>query len=313
MKAIVVEQRGEPGSLVEMPVPKPGADEILIRVKAAGVNPIDWKRAERASQPVPFVMGQDFAGIVSATGDRVTKYRVGERICGMARQHGAFAEFTVVPEEAPRQPVARIPDDVSDADAAALPTAGLAALASVAWLQVGRGTVLAILGATGGLGGFAAQIARDRSARVIGSGHSTNESAARSIGIDTFVAYDRENVVDAIKSAQPGGVDAVLDAVDNADGIKAMADVLKEGGRIVSTIGATDANWFERRRIAAWNLDMPESPEVSNAGLLQLLELVERGKMVTRIVGTRPLDQALSALDESKRGAISGKLVITVD
>jgi NADPH:quinone reductase-like Zn-dependent oxidoreductase len=71
-------------------------------------------------------MGQDFAGIVSATGDGVTKYREGERVCGMARAHGAFAECTVVPEEGLGQPIARIPDGVSDADAAALPTAGLA-------------------------------------------------------------------------------------------------------------------------------------------------------------------------------------------
>jgi NADPH:quinone reductase-like Zn-dependent oxidoreductase len=313
MKAIVVEQRGDAGSLVEIPVPTPGADEILVRVKVAGVNPIDWKRRDRGDRPVPFVMGQDFAGIVSATGDRVTKYREGERICGMAPVHGAFAEYTIVPEEGVGQPIARIPDDVSDADAAALPTAGLAALASVAWLQVSSGTVLVVLGATGGLGGFAVQIARIRGARIIGSGRSTNEPAARSIGVDSFIAYDRENAVDAIRSSQPNGVDAVLDLVDDSNGIKAMADVLREGGKIVSTIGAVDVQWFEQRRIAAWNLNMRTSPEVSNAGLLQLLEFVERGQMVTRIVGTHPLADAVSALDDSKHGRISGKLVITVD
>jgi NADPH:quinone reductase len=313
MKAIVVERRGEPGSLVEMPVPTPGAKEILVHVKVAGVNPIDWKRRDHGDQPVPFVMGQDFAGVVSATGGGVTQYRKDERVCGMARAHGAFAEYTVVPEEGPGQPVARIPDGVSDADAAAVPTAGLAALASVEWLHVGSGTILVVLGATGGVGGFAVQIARVRGARVIGSGRSTNESEARSLGIEAFIAYDRENVADAIKSTQRGGVDAVLDLVDNSEGIKAMADVLRGGGRIVSTIGAADVNWFELRRIAAWNLNMLQSPQVSNAGLLQLLDLVQQGRMATRIVGERRLEDALSALEDSQRGVISGKLVITVD
>ncbi|MGA8575504.1 MAG: NADP-dependent oxidoreductase [Candidatus Cybelea sp.] len=313
MKAIVIEHRGELGSLKEIPLPSPASDEILVRVTAAGVNPIDWKRRERDDRPFPFVLGQDFAGVVSATGNRVTKYREGERIFGIARDRGAYAQYTLVPEVGPGQPVAKIPDSVGDADAAALPTAGLTALAGVEALHVANGMTLLVFGATGGVGGFAVQIAHDRGARVIGTAHSSNEEYALSLGVDEFVAYDRGDVVKAVKAAHPGGVDTVLDLVDDADAIKAMAEVLRAGGAIVSTIGAADEEWFAQRKIAAANLYMGDTPQGSHAGLRALLELLEQGRIRVDIAGERPLSDAVTALDESKRGAVNGKLVITVD
>ena len=312
MKAIVIEHRGEAGSLKDIPIPSPASHEVLVRVTAAGVNPIDWKRRERDDRPFPFVLGQDFAGVVSATGDRVTKYREGERIFGISAR-GAFAQYTVAPEDGPSQPVAKIPDSIGDADAAALPTAGLTALAGVEALHVKKGTTLLILGATGGVGSYAVQIAHDRGAHVIGSAHSSNEERARSIGVDEFVAYDREDVGAAVKAAHPGGVDAVLDLVDDADAIEAMAQVLHDGGAIVSTIGAADEEWFAQRTIAAQNLYMADTPQSSHAGLRSLLELVEQGRVRVDIAGERPLSDTVAALEESKRGAVNGKLVITVD
>jgi NADPH:quinone reductase-like Zn-dependent oxidoreductase len=313
MKAIVIEHRGEAGSFDEIPVPTPASHEVLVRVTVAGVNPIDWKRRERDDRPFPFVLGQDFAGVVSAAGDRVTKYREGERIFGIARDHGAYAQYTLVPEDGPGQPVAKIPDSVGDADAAALPTAGLTALAAIEALHVAKGTTLLVLGATGGVGGFAVQIAHDRGARVIGTAHSSNEKYARSLGVDEFVAYDRGDVVNAVKAVHPGGVDAVLDLVDDATAMKAMTEVLHAGGTIVSTIGAADEQWFAQRKIDAQNLYMGDTPQGSHAGLRALLGLVEQGRMRVDIAGERPLSDAVAALDESKRGAVNGKLVITVD
>ncbi len=99
MKAAVVEHRGDAGTIKDIPVPQPGPHDVLVRVVAAGVNPIDWKRRERAEQRLPFVLGQDFAGIVSETGDQVQKYREGERVFGIAREHGGYAEYTLVPED----------------------------------------------------------------------------------------------------------------------------------------------------------------------------------------------------------------------
>jgi NADPH:quinone reductase-like Zn-dependent oxidoreductase len=313
MKALVVEHLGDAGSLKEIPVPKPGPHEILVRVTAAGVNPIDWKQRDRPETRFPLVVGRDFAGVVSELGERVTKYREGERLFGIARDHGAYAQYTLVSDDDRSQPIAKIPDDVGDADAAALPTAGLTALTSLEALQLTKGATLLVLGATGGVGGFAVQIARDGGAQVIGTARASSEAFARSLGVDAFVAYDRQNVVDALKSSHPSGVDAVLDLVDDDSAIKDLVAVIRPGGRLVSTIGAVDENWFAQRNIAAENVHVVDSPLWSHAGLRTLLELLEQGRLKVAISGERPLREAVAALDESASGSVHGKLVITVE
>lgn len=311
MKAAVVEHLGETGSLKEIPRPDPAPHEILVRVVAAGVNPIDWKSRDRANHRFPFVLGQDFAGVVSAPGNRVTKYREGERIFGTT-DHGSYAEYTIVPEDDPAQPVAKISDEVGDADAAALPTAGLTALAGLKVLQVTEGMTLLVLGATGGVGMFAVQIARDRGLHVAGTARSNNEEFARSLGVEEFFAYDLKDVVAAVKAAHPNGIDAALDLVDDADEIKKMADVIRPGGRIVSTIYTADVDWFAQRMIEAQNIVAFESPPASHADLRTLLELVEQQRVRVVIAKEYPLSAAFEALEESKRGGVTGKLVITV-
>lgn len=312
MKAVVVEHRGDEGALKEIPTPQPAEGEILVRVTAAGVNPVDWKVRDRGDEPLPFVLGRDFAGVVSALGPRASKYHEGERIFGCA-DRGAYAEFTIVPEAGKDQPIAKIADAVGDADAAALPTAGLTALAALEALSVAKGTTLLVLGATGGVGGFAVQIARDRGAHVIGTGRSSNETVARSLGVDEFIAYDRHDVVQAVKAVHPSGIDAVLDLVDDASAIKAMADLLHAGGRIVSTIHTADVDWFAQRKISALNIGVADTPQYSHAGLRTLLELVEQERLRVVITQERPLTEAVEALAESKRGSVNGKIVITVD
>jgi len=313
MKAVIVEHLGDAGSLKDIPVPRPAEREILVRVTAAGVNPIDWKSRDSGDRAMPFVLGQDFAGVVSATGGRVTKYREGERIFGIARRHGAFAEYTVVPEDDRAQPVAKIPDAVGDADAAASPTAGLTALAAIEWLAVAKGTSLLVLGATGGVGSFAVQIARDRGALVIGTAGSANAAFARSLGVEEFIAYDAQDVSAAVKAAHPNGVDAILDLVDNAENAKAIGDLLHADGRFVSTIGAADVDGLAKRNVAAINMVMARTPQSSHAGLRTLVELIEQRRLRVVIAQERPLSEAADALAESKRGGINGKIVITVD
>ncbi|MBV9028474.1 MAG: NADP-dependent oxidoreductase [Candidatus Eremiobacteraeota bacterium] len=310
MKAAVVEHRGQSGSIKEIPAPGPGPSDVLVRVVAAGVNPIDWKRRDRPDTPLPLVLGQDFAGVVSEVGDRVAKYRIGERVFGIARKHGTYAEFTLLSEDDSAEPLAKIPDDVGDADAAALPTAGITALGAIETLDVSKGTSFLVLGATGGVGSYAVQIARDRGARIIGSARSANESLARSLGVDEFIAYDKE---DASERLRGGEIEAVLDLVDDSGGIKRIAGVMRDGGRIVSTIGAADVDWFAARNIVATNLYAADTPQWSHAGLRSLLELVEQGAIRVMIAGERPLAEAVDALEESKSGSVDGKIVIIVD
>jgi len=231
MKAVIVEHRGDAGTYKEVPTPRPAAGELLIRITAAGVNPVDWKSRDSGKERLPFILGQDFAGVVSETGARVTKYREGERVFGIT-DHGAYAQYTIVTEDERNHPVAKIPDDVGDADAAALPTAGLTALASLEALGVGKGTSFLVTGATGGVGGYAVQMAAARGARVIGTARSSNADLARTLGVDEFIAYDRENVAQAVRAAYPGGVDAVLDLVDDAEVAQIIGSQLQPSRRL---------------------------------------------------------------------------------
>lgn len=312
MKAVIVEHRGDLGTLKEIATPKPSAHEILVRVTAAGVNPIDWKSRDRGDRALPFVMGQDFAGVVSALGDRVTRYREGERVFGIARPHGTYAEYTVVGEDSREEPVAKISDEVGDADAAALPTAGITALGALDSLRVTAGTTLLVLGATGGVGGFAVQIAKDRGAVVIGTGRSSNGDTARSLGLDQFIAYDEDDVAQTVKASHPNGVDAVLDLVDDSDAIEPIAELVHAGGRIVSTIGAANVEALARRGIVAENLYAADSPQWSHAGLRTLLELLVQQRIRVTIAAEFALADAATALERSKRGTVDGKIVLTV-
>lgn len=312
MKAAVVQHRAAPVSIVEMPQPQPRSNELLVRIVAASVNPIDWKIRERGDRATPFVLGQDFAGVVSDVGRDVRSYRIGERIFGIARDHGAYAQYTVVPEDDRPQPVAKIPDDVGDADAASLPTAGLTALAGIEILGVTKDTTLLIAGATGGVGGFAAQIAHDRGAHVIGTAHSRNEAFARSLGVDEFVAYDRGDVTAAVKAAHPNGVDAVLDLVSDATKSQANAAILHAGGKIASTIGALDTKWFQEHGFEATNIALVDTPQSSHAGLRTLARMLEEGRLRVVIAEEMGLGDAERALQESAKGTVNGKIVLTI-
>ncbi len=312
MKAAVVEHCGAPASIVEMPQPQPRPNELLVRVTAASVNPIDWKIRERGQRATPFVLGQDFAGVVSDVGRDVRSYRTGERVFGVARDHGSYAQYTVVPEDDRPQPVAKIPDDVGDADAASLPTAGLTALAGIEILGVTSGTTLFIAGATGGVGGFAAQIAHDRGARVIGTAHSRNEAFARSLGVDEFVAYDRGDVMAAVKAAHPQGVDAVLDLVSDGTKTQSNAAILRAGGKIASTIGALDTKWFQEHGFEATNIVLIDTPQSSHHGLRTLARMLEEGRLRVVIAEEMGLSDAERALQESAKGTVNGKIVLTI-
>jgi len=313
MKAAVIEHRGETAAIKSVADPQPGEREILVRVTVAGVNPIDWKVREAGERRLPFVLGQDFAGIVVATGSRAQKYNVDERVFGIARDHGTYAQLTVVPEDDHAQPVAKIPDALGDAEAAALPTSGLTALASLDALGVESATKVLILGATGGVGSLAVQMAHDRGALVIGTGRGDNEELARSFGLDEFVAYDRDDPVAAVKRSHPEGIDAVLDLVDDPKQVRALGDVVRDGGRIVSTIGSADVDWFRKRNITAINIVMSSTPQSSHAGLRALARMVEEGRLRVPIAAEHPLPEAERALEDSKSGNVSGKIVLTID
>jgi NADPH:quinone reductase-like Zn-dependent oxidoreductase len=151
MRAFAVESVGQAPAIHDLPIPA-AEGEILIRVKCAGVNPIDYKLVERltASSKYPFVLGADFAGVVERVPTGNGDSQVGDRIFGMARTHGAYAEYTAVAPGVSTEPLARIPDGVTDEQTAALPIPAVTAMQSLELLRVTAGQRVVVMGATGG-------------------------------------------------------------------------------------------------------------------------------------------------------------------
>ena len=179
--------------------------------------------------------------------------RVGDRVFGMARTHGSYAEYTAVAPAARMEPLARIPEGVADDQAAALPIPAVTALRTIELLEVTAGQHVVVMGATGGVGGYAVQMARSRGAHVIATVRG-DDGEARLLGAEEVHDSKAVEVIDALHAAHPDGVDAVLDLFSSADTIKRDAEIIRPGGRLVSTIFAADEGWFARRQITARNI-----------------------------------------------------------
>jgi NADPH:quinone reductase-like Zn-dependent oxidoreductase len=310
MIAIVADKPGAPGVVHDVEVPIIQPDEVLVRVHAASVNPVDWRRRDGAygSSGFPMILGQDFAGVVQVVGDEVRNFAQGDRVFGAAPR-GAYAEFVAVKIPGP---IAKTPPSLDDAHAAALPTAGLTALMVVDAAGIRSGQTVLILGATGGVGMFAAQIARARGAEVIGTAHSGKEDVARSFGAQEVISYDQADLLQALEKSHPDGVDAIIDMVSDRGTLKRVATALRRGGHVVSTIGSADRDWFQARQQHATNVISSQSPLWSTEGLEQLVGLVTSGAVRIKLTTEVPLRDAEQVLGESKAGNISGKAVLTV-
>jgi NADPH:quinone reductase len=310
MRAFAVRSFGEAPAVHDLPVP--AADgAFLLRVAYAGVNPLDNNSLARltASSAYPYVLGIDFAGMVERVPVGGSELHVGARVFGMARTHGAFAQYTAVTPGAKSEPLALIPDGVSDEEAAALPTAAVTALRTVELLGITAGQRVVVMGATGGVGGYAVQMALSRGARVIATVRGDADEARR-LGAEEVYDSQTADVIDALHAAHPDGVDAVLDLVNGPDAIRRDAEVIRPGGRLVSTIFAADEGWFADRHITALNHASSANPLISPEGLTTVAQLLAAGTITARIRSTVDLDAAGQVLDQLRRGGLGGKAVI---
>ncbi len=310
MRAFAVRSFGEAPGIHDLPVP--AADgEFLIRVRYAGVNPLDNNLLGRltATSTYPFVVGVDFAGVVERAPDREPDLRPGDRVFGTARTHGSYAEYTAVGPGARMEPLARIPDGVADEQAAALPVSAITALRSLDLLGVTTDQRLVVMGATGGVGGYAVQMARSRGAHVIATVRGDPDEARR-LGAEEVYDAQAVDAVDTLRAAHPDGVDAVLDLVSGPDAIRRDAEILKPGGSLVSTIFAADEGWFAERQITAHNNASSANPLFSPQGLNQVALMLADGTITTRIRSTVGLEAAGQVLDKLRHGGLRGKAVI---
>lgn len=312
MRAFAVRSFGEAPAILELPIPsEDGA--YLIRVTYAGVNPVDFKLLDRltADATFPFVVGVDFAGVVEGVPLGEHEFQVGERIFGMARTHGSYAEHTAVAPNVPLEALARIPESVTEEQAATLPVAALTALGSLDMLGVKAGQRLLIMGALGGVGGFAMQMARLRGAHVIATVRG-DADVARGLGAEEVYDSTTVNVYDAIRAAHPDGVDAVLDLISDSDAIRKDAEILKCGGSLVSAIYAADEPWFAEHQITAHNITGGNNPVMSPKGLDKVARMLADGDITTRIREVVELDNAGQILEKLRKGGFRGKAVVAI-
>jgi NADPH:quinone reductase len=321
MRAFAVEHFGEAPGVHDLPIPDT-ASAYVIRVACAGANPVDYKNLDRLTptSKYPYVVGIDFAGVVERVPRGERDFVVGDRVCGLARTQGSYAEYTAVAPRAKIEPMARIPDAITDEHAAGLPMPGVTALGSLELLGVMAGQRLVVFGATGGVGGYAVQIARSRGAHVIAVVLGQVDEARR-LGADEVYDGKAGDPLKAMQAAHPDGVDAVLDLVNGTDDIRRDADILKSGGRLVSTIYAADIAWFAARHVVAHNISSTAlkdtatasvNPSSSPQALSELLQMLAEGTITARIGEVAELDAAGLVLDKLRHGGIHGKAIIRI-
>jgi NADPH:quinone reductase-like Zn-dependent oxidoreductase len=255
------------------------------------------------------VLGVDFAGVVERAPAGETDLHAGDRIFGMARTHGTYAECTAVAPGAKSEPLARISDGVSDDQAAALPTAAVTALRTVELLDLEAGQRLVVMGATGGVGGYAVQMALSRGVHVIATVRGDADEARR-LGAEEIYDSQAVDVASALHAAHPGGVDAVLDLISGPDAIRADADFIRPGGHLVSTIFAADEGWFAGRQITARNSASRSNPWLSRPGLTEVARMLAHGTITTRIRATVELADVGQILARLHSGGLRGKAVV---
>jgi NADPH:quinone reductase-like Zn-dependent oxidoreductase len=313
MRAIAIDRFKTRGAFREFPEPSLEPDSILIRITCAGINPVDWKIRDglTGERQFPLILGQDFAGVVVRTGDRVSRVKAGERVFGCARDHGSYAEQTVIRDGQQDSPFTTIPDAVTDEQAAALPTPGLTALASLEILGVTRGTSLLIIGAAGAVGGAAVQIAHQRGAKVAGVVKAGQTQQAQDLGADKVIESS-DDLVRSVSERHPEPFAAVFDLVSDAETLKKNAPLVKKGGKLVTTIHVADEQWFRDHDIQATNVVMYETPQSTPQGLDELAQMVVDRTLSVEVTTEKPLDQAPEVLDQVKAGKLQGKVVLRV-
>jgi NADPH:quinone reductase-like Zn-dependent oxidoreductase len=305
MKAMVFDRFGGPEILraADVPMPKVGPGEILIRVRSAAVNPVDWKIMAGMLDGImqsyfPVTPGWDVSGVVEAVGFDTPEFSPGDEVIAYARKSvihdGSFAEFITVSAQAAARKPARLDWD----QAAGLPLAGLTAYQLLTRLGMKSGDVVLIHAAAGGVGILGAQVAVAAGARVIGTASPANHEFLRGFGIEP-VAYG-EGLEQRIRALAPAGVDIVADFVG---GVAEVSEaVLKTGGRMGSIV---DGSMLPDGGLYAW-------VRPNGADLQKLADLADAGRLSVPLARVFPLEEAADALALSKTGHARGKIAIQV-
>jgi NADPH:quinone reductase-like Zn-dependent oxidoreductase len=299
MQAVVMHETGGPDvlHLEEAEPPEPGEGEVLIRVRAASVNPMDWKyRRGLVDRPLPAVLGHDVSGTVEVS--RAQGFREGDEVFGMAAS-GGYAELAT----ASAAVIAKKPAGVSHEQAAAIPVAGLTAWQALFDRgRLERGQTALIAGAAGGVGHFAVQLATLAGAGVIGTGSSRNREFVLGLGADEYVDYTEQDVGEAVS-----GVDIAFDTV-GGETTQSLVPTVREGGILVTIANAPPEEAARARGARAELLVMsPSSSQLARIG-----DLVAAGDLHVEIADAIPLSEIRRGHEQSESGHTRGKIVLAL-
>lgn len=308
MRAIGIHEFGgrDKLELLELPEPKVPPDFVKIEIRAAGVNPVDWKIREGRSEPrfpvvFPVVPGWDAAGIVAEVGPAVTDFAPGDEVFAYCRKHflgeGTYAEYVSVPDAS----VARKPDSLTFEAAAAIPLAALTAYQAL-FLAAGltAGERVLVSAAAGGVGSFAVQLAIDAGAEVIGV--ASEQHRDRVLELGAYEVIDRtRDVVEATRELVPDGVDVVFDLY----GGERLGDAVRDEGRLVTI--AVPSSYGERGVVSSYVFVRPDGEQLE-----ELAALADDGRLLVDLAEVLPLEEAARAQELSEDGHVRGKLVLRV-
>jgi NADPH:quinone reductase-like Zn-dependent oxidoreductase len=310
MRAAVIHEFGGPEKIrtESLPIPAIQEGEVLVRIKAAGVNPVDTAVREgyykdRIPHQFPLILGWDLAGIVADIGFSARRFEIGEGVYGYARRpqvrYGTYADYIVLPESY----LAHIPQQLSFAEAAGIPLAGLTAYQCLFDAgQLLNGQRVLILGASGGVGSMAIQLAQYEEAVTIGVASAGNHAYMKELGADYTIDYKKGLVGEAVKALFPEGVDLILDCI-SGDTLQQSLSALKPGGKLVSILNqgkdldpAIDFQFV--------------FVEPNSLHLDHLRDLADSGQLKVHVSQTFSLDEAPEAHRQIQTHHTKGKIVI---
>jgi NADPH:quinone reductase-like Zn-dependent oxidoreductase len=304
MKAIVINAYGNEDvvNYVDVDRPEPKADEVLVKVRVAGVNPIDWKirngAGERLGLKLPIFLGGEIAGTIDKIGSDIRDFQVGDAVYGIVPS-GGYAEYAIakIGEVAPK------PQSLDFENAAAIPLGALTAWQAMFDLaNLSSGQRILITAASGGVGSLAVQIAKAKGAFVIGMASGRNEVFVRDLGVDEFVDYTKQNFEEVVKD-----VDVVFDTV-GGDTFERAFQTLKPGGFLVTAVQFPSAEKAQEFGIKVDRVYCkPNAEQLTAIG-----KLVDEGKLKAHVSTVLPLVEVKKAHQLSQSGRTHGKIVLQI-
>jgi len=315
MRAVIVSEYGGSPRVEEIPTPQAHAGQVLIRVRAAGMNPMDRAIAAGAWQSVmpatfPMILGADVAGTVEKIGEGSSRFSAGDEVFGQVLiaplgSAGTYAEYVAANEDAP---LARVPAALDPAVAASAPTAGMSGLSLVESLGPLSGKSVLIVGAGGGVGSFATQFAANAGARVIANVRADKAERMRSYGVAETIDHTTAPLPRLVERTHPDGVDVLVDLASDAPGFAALAALVRRGGTALTTRYVADVEELRARGVTAVNYQLPAS-----AALMErVAEALGTGQIVAPPITRISLGQAPAVFAEIDGSARDGKTVVVL-